>query len=79
MQLIDRIGHKLLEQPLTIEDLMALINKGSTMLTRGEMRVELNHLLASQMITSKVAHGHDLYSLTKLGRKWMESASEDAA
>jgi hypothetical protein len=79
MELIDRIGLKLLEQPLTLEDVTNLVNYGSNHYTRGEVRVELNHLLASQMVTAKVIHNKDTYSLTKIGRKWAEGAKENGA
>lgn len=79
MELIDRIGLKLLEQPLTLEDINNLVNYGSAGYTRGEVRVEINHLLASQMVTAKVIHNKDTYSLTKIGRRWAEGSKENVA
>lgn len=77
MDLIDRIGLKLRDQPLTLEDLVVLINQGNGNYSRGEFKVELNHLLASQMVTAKVIHNKDTYSLTKIGRRWAEGAKEE--
>lgn len=74
MELIDRIGLKLSEQPLTLEDIMAMVNQGSGNYSRGEVRVELNHLLSSQMVTAKIVYGKDLYSLTRLGVEWADGA-----
>jgi predicted transcriptional regulator len=76
ISLIDRIGLKLLEHPLTVEDITNLVNYGSAGCTRGEVRVEINHLLASHMVTAKVIHNKDTYSLTKIGRRWADGARE---
>lgn len=79
LSLIDSIGLELLEQSLTVEDITNLVNYGSAGYTRGEVRVELNHLLASQMVTAKVIHNKDTCSLTKIGRRWAEVAKEKVA
>lgn len=79
MKLIDKIGFKLREQPLNLEDITNLVNYGSATYTRREVREEINHLLASQMVTAKVIHNKDTYSLTKIGRRWAQGAKHDAA